>query len=69
MKDILVEQFFVSINPVWDLSPVHTMVDSDLADFDQIQYLKISLNNNMYTNTSLTVSSSITPRWVGVSKK
>ena len=69
MKDILVEQFFVSINPVWDLSPVQTMVDSDLADFDQIQYLKISLNNNMYTNTSLTVSSSITPRWVGVSKK
>ena len=56
MKDIFVEQFFVLINPVWDLSPLHAMTDSDLADFGQIFYLKISLNNNMYTHTSLTVS-------------
>ena len=68
MKDIFVEQFFVLINPVWDLSPVHTMTDSDLAEFDSIcqHYLKISLN--MYTHTSLTVSSIIMPRWVGASK-
>ena len=44
------------------------MADSDLADFDQIQYLKISLNNNMYSNTSLTVLSIIMPRWVEASK-
>ena len=68
MKDIFVEQFFVLINPVWYLSPVHTMTDSDLADFGQILYLKISLNNNMYTHTSLTVSSIIMPYWVGASK-
>ena len=67
MKDIFVEQFFVLINPVWDLSPAHTMVDTDLADFDQIHYLKISLNN-MYTHNSLTISSIIMPRWVGASK-
>ena len=30
MKDIFAEQFFVLINPVWDLSPAHTM--TDLAD-------------------------------------
>ena len=68
MKDIFVEQFFVLINPVWDLSPVHTMTDSDLADFGQILYLKISLNNNMYTHTSLTISSIIMPCCVGASK-
>ena len=45
MKDISAEQFFVLINLVWDLSPVHTM--TDLEDFGQIHYLKISLNNNM----------------------
>ena len=59
MKDIIVEQSFVLINPAYDLSPVHTM--TDLADFDQINYLKISLNNNMYTQTSLTVSSITVP--------
>ena len=63
MKDIFVEQFFVLINPVWDSSPVHTM-----TDFGQIHYLKISLNNNMYTHTSLTVSSTIMPHWVGALK-
>ena len=46
MKDIFAVQFFL-INPVWDLSPVHTM--TDLADFGQINYLNISLNNSMYT--------------------
>ena len=46
MKDIFVEQFFVLINPVWDSSPVHTM-----TEFGQSHYLKISLNNNMYTDT------------------
>ena len=66
MKDIFVEQFFVLINPVWDLSPVHTM--TDLEDFGQIHYLKISLRNNMYTHTSLTVSSIIMPSWIGSSK-
>ena len=49
MKDIFVEQFFVLINPVWDLSPVDTITDSDLADFGQILHLEISLNNNMHT--------------------
>ena len=63
MKDIFVEQFFVLTNPVWDSSPVHNM-----TDFGQIHYLKISLNNNMYTHTSLTVSSSIMPGWVGALK-
>ena len=48
-KDIFVEQFFVLINPVWDLSPVDTITDSDLADFGQILHLEISLNNNMHT--------------------
>ena len=43
------------------------MVDTDLADFDQIHYLKISLNN-MYTHNSLTISSIIMPRWAGASK-
>ena len=46
MKDIFVEQFFVLINPVWDSSPVHTM-----TEFGQSHYLKIYLNNNMYTDT------------------
>ena len=63
MKDIFVEQFFVLTNPVWHSSPVHNM-----TDFGQIHYLKISLNNNMYTHTSLTVSSIIMPGWVGASK-
>ena len=63
MKDIFVKQFFVLINPVWNSSPVHTM-----TDFGQIHYLKISLNNNMYTHTSLTVSSIIMFSWVGASK-
>ena len=49
------EQFFVLIYPVWNLSPVHAMTDSDFADFGQIFYLKISLNNNMYTHTSLII--------------
>ena len=66
MKDTFAEQFFVLINPVWDLSPVHTM--TDLEDFGQIHYLKISLKNNMYTHTSLTVSSIIMPSWIGSSK-
>ena len=47
MNDTFVEQFFVLTNPVWDSSPVHNM-----TDFDQIHYLKISLNNNMYTHKS-----------------
>ena len=34
MKDIFVEQFFVLINPAYDLSPAHTM--TDLADLGQI---------------------------------
>ena len=34
IKDIFAEQFFVLINPVWDLSPIHTM--TDLEDFGQI---------------------------------
>ena len=63
MKDIFVEQFFVLTNPVWHSSPVHNM-----TDFGQIHYLKISLNNNMYTHTSLTVSSIIMPGWVGALK-
>ena len=63
MKDIFAEQFFVLINPVWDSLPVH-----NTTDFRQIHYLKISLNNNMYTHTSLTVSSIIIPGWVGASK-
>ena len=63
MKDIFVEQFFVLINPVWELSPAYNM-----TDFGQIHYIKISLNNNMYTNTRLTVSSFIKPGWVGASK-
>ena len=46
MKDIFVEQFFVSINPVWDSSPVYTM-----TEFDQVHYLKISPNNNMCADT------------------
>ena len=64
MKDIFVLQFFVLIK---DLSPVHTM--TDLADFGQTDYLKISFNNNMYTHTSLTVSSIIMSGWVADSKK
>ena len=52
MKDTFVEQFFALIK---DLSHVHTM--TDLADFGQIDYQKIYLNNNMYKHTSLTVSS------------
>ena len=63
MKDIFVEQFFILTNPVWDLSLVHTM-----TDFVLIHYLKIPLKNNMYTHTSLTVSSIIMPSWVGASK-
>ena len=55
MKDVFVEQFFVLINTVWDLPPIHTMTVSDLTDFGQILYLKISLTNNMYTHTNLTV--------------
>ena len=56
MKDIFVQQSFVLINPVWDSSLVYNM-----TDFGQIHYLKISLNNNMYKHTSLTVSSNIMP--------
>ena len=62
MKDILVEQLFVLINPVWDLSPDHTMTDSGLPNFGQILYQKLSLNNNMYTHTSMTLSSIIMSR-------
>ena len=40
---------------------------TELADFGQIDYLKIYLNK-MCTHTSLTVSSIIMPSWVGVSK-
>ena len=36
-----------------------------MTDFGQIHYLKISLNSNMYTHTSLTVSSIIISGWVG----
>ena len=46
--DIFDEKFFVLINPLVDLSPVHIM--TDLTDFRQIDYLKISVNNNMYTH-------------------
>ena len=63
MKDTFVEQFFALIK---DLSHVHTM--TDLADFGQIDYQKIYLNNNMYKHTSLTVSS-IMSGWVAASKK
>ena len=66
MKNILVEQFFLLINPVWDLLPVYTM--ADLVDFGSIHYLEISLNNDVYTHTSLTVSSIIMAGWVGASK-
>ena len=41
---------------------------ADLVKFGQIDYLKISVNNNMNTHTSLTVSSIIMPSWVGASK-
>ena len=70
MKNNFVQQFFLLINPVWNLSPIHTMADSDLADFCQIHYITkfFFLNNNMYTHTSLTVSSIIMPLWVGASK-
>ena len=63
MKDIFLEQFFLLINPVWDSSLVYTM-----TDFGQIHYLKISLNNNMYPHTSLTVPSIIMPSCAGASK-
>ena len=46
--DIFDEKFFVLIIPLVDLSPVHIM--TDLTDFRQIDYLKISVNNNMYTH-------------------
>ena len=46
MNDIFVELFFVLINPILDSSPAHNM-----TDFGQIRYLKISLNNKMYTHT------------------
>ena len=69
MKDIFVEQFFVLINPVWDLSPVRTMTDGDLAHFGQILSLKIYLNNNStHTLVSSMTVSSIMPWWVGASK-
>ena len=64
MKYIFVEQFFVLINPFWGSLPVHTM-----TDFGLIHYLKIYLNNSMYTHTSLAVLSIIMPSWVGASKK
>ena len=63
MKNVFAEQFFVLINSVWDSSPVNNM-----TDFEQIHFLKVSLNNNMYTRTSLTLSSIIMPGWVGASK-
>ena len=63
MKDIFVEQLLFLINPVQDSSPVNSM-----TDFGQIHYLRTSLNNNMYTHTSLTVSSIIMPGWIGASK-
>ena len=66
MKNILVEQFFCLINPVWDLLPVYTM--ADLVDFGRIHYLEISINHDVYTHTSLTVSSIIMSGWVGASK-
>ena len=34
MKDIFVEELFVLINPAWDLSPVHVVID--LEDLDKI---------------------------------
>ena len=40
---------------------------ADLVKFGQIDYPKISVNNNMNTHTSLTVSSIIMPSWVGAS--
>ena len=46
IKVIFVEQFFVLINPVRETSPAHTM-----TEFGQVNYLKISLNNNMYAET------------------
>ena len=63
MKYIFVEQFFVLINPVWGSLPVHTM-----TDFGPTHYLKIYLNNSMYTYTSLSVSSLIMASWVGASE-
>ena len=36
---------------------------ADLVKFGQIDYPKISVNNNMNTHTSLTVSSIIMPGW------
>ena len=39
-----------------------------MTDFGQIHYLKIYLNNNMYTHTSMAVSSIIMPGWLGASK-
>ena len=59
MRHIFVEPFFVLNNPDQDLTPVHTM--TDLADLAQIDWLNMSLNNKMYTPTSLTLSSIITP--------
>ena len=41
---------------------------TDLADFDQIDFLKIFLNSNVCTHTSLTVLSIIMTSWVGASK-
>ena len=40
---------------------------TDLADFDQIDFLKFFLNN-VCTHTSLTVLSIIMSGWVGASK-
>ena len=61
---LFVEEFLFLIDPVWDSSPALTM-----TDFGQTHYLKISLNNNMYTHTSLlSVSSIIMPGWAGASK-
>ena len=39
-----------------------------MTDFVQIHYLKISVNNNMYTHTSLPISSIIMPGWIGATK-
>ena len=39
-----------------------------MTDFGQIHYLKIFLNNNMYTHTSLTVLQIIMSGWLGASK-
>ena len=65
MKDIFVEQFLILINLVWVSSPVHNK-----TDLGQIHYRKISLSNNIYTHTSLTVSLIIMSScsWVGFSK-